>query len=88
VAQHDGRGNSSAARTEGHRWWTAGRGVLVDHGKAFGSSCVAGRGRRVADDSELHGEEDAAVELGSRCLKLQMSARQRGDDGSADPWPE
>jgi hypothetical protein len=37
----------------------------VDHEKAFGCSCVAGGGRRVADDGELHEEEDVAVEHGS-----------------------
>jgi hypothetical protein len=37
----------------------------VDHGKAFGSSCVARGVRRVANDGELREEEDAAVELDS-----------------------
>jgi hypothetical protein len=65
VVQSGKRGNSLAAWTEGCRWWTSGRGVPVDHWKAFRSSCVAGRGRRMADDGELYEIEDATVELGN-----------------------
>jgi hypothetical protein len=65
VAQCGRRGNLSAAWMEGHRWWTSGQGVPVDHGEAFKSSCMAEGGRRVHDDGELHEEEDTAVELGS-----------------------
>jgi hypothetical protein len=64
VVQHGKRGNSLAARMEGHRWWTSGR-VPVDHRKAFRSSCVAGGGWRMADDGELYEIEDATVELGN-----------------------
>jgi hypothetical protein len=84
VAQHGRMGNPSMARTEGRRWWTIGRGVPVNHGKAFKRSYVAGGGRRVANDGELHVEEDVVVELSSSNSVAGASSCKR----ALDPWPE
>jgi hypothetical protein len=49
----------------------------VDHGEAFKSSCMAGGGRRVHDDGELHEEEDTAVKLGSPASVAGASSYKR-----------
>jgi hypothetical protein len=80
VAQHDGKGNSSVARMNGRRWLTSGRGVRVDHGKSFGSSCVAGGGQRVVNIGELCKEEDTVVELSSPASVAGASTYKRALD--------
>jgi hypothetical protein len=49
----------------------------VDHEKAFRSTYVAERGQRMADDGELHEEEDAVVELDSLASVANASSCKR-----------